>query len=81
MLGEKYGWNSEAMTGNIYRLVRQNLDGEFDKNELKARFIISDWQLAKRQITWLKRNPFIMWKPLDEAYSYIKKQLGAPPEK
>lgn len=81
MLGEKYGWNSEAMTGNIYRLVRQYLDGEFDKNELKARSIISDWQLAKRQITWLKRNPFIMWKPLDEAYSYIKKQLGAPPEK
>ena len=81
MLGEKYGWNSEAMTGNIYRLVRQYLDGEFDKNELKARNIISDWQLAKRQITWLKRNPFIMWKPLDEAYSYIKKQLGAPPEK
>ncbi len=81
MLGEKYGWNSEAMTGNIYRLVRQYLDGEFDKNEIKARSIISDWQLAKRQITWLKRNPFIMWKPLDEAYSYIKKQLGAPPEK
>lgn len=81
LLGEKYGWDSEAMTGNIYRLVRQYLDGEFDKNELKARSIISDWQLAKRQITWLKRNPFIMWKPLDEAYSYIKKQLGAPPEK
>ena len=81
ILGDKYGWNSQAMTGNIYKLVKQFLDGEFDERGLKERFIISDWQLAKRQITWLKRNPFIMWKPLDEAYSYIKKQLGAPPEK
>lgn len=75
MLGEKYGWNSEAMTGNIYKLVKQFLDGEFDSNTLKERFIISDWQLAKRQMTWLKRNSYIVWQPLNEAYEYIKKQL------
>ncbi len=77
LLGEKYGWDSEAMTGNIYRLTKRYLDGEFDENELKVRFVISDWQLAKRQMTWLKRNPFIHWEPLDEAYMYIKKQLNA----
>ena len=77
MLGKKYGWNSEAMTGNIYRLVKQYIDGEFDESELKKRFVISDWQLAKRQLTWLKRNPFIHWANLDDAYSYIKKQLDA----
>lgn len=75
MLGEKYGWESEAMTGNIYKLVKQFLAGEFGKEELKQRFITSDWQLAKRQLTWLKRNQFITWKPLDEAYSYIKERL------
>lgn len=74
-LGEKYGWESEAMTGNIYKLVKQFLAGEFGKEELKQRFITSDWQLAKRQLTWLKRNPFIVWKPLDEAYSYLKERL------
>ena len=52
-LGKKYGWNSEAMTGNIYKLTKQYLDGEFDESELKQRFINSDWQLAKRQLTWL----------------------------
>lgn len=76
LLGEKYGWDSEAMTGNIYRLVKQYLDGEFDEEELKQRFITSDWQLAKRQITWLKRNPFIHWASLDDAYMYIKERLG-----
>lgn len=75
-LGETYGWDSEAMTGNIYRLVKQFLDGEFDEAELKQRFINSDWQLAKRQLTWLKRNPFIAWKSLDDAYLYINKQLA-----
>jgi len=80
MLGEKYGWNSQAMTGNIYRLVKQFLDGEFDETELKQRFITSDWQLAKRQLTWLKRNPFIHWSSLDEAYIYIKKHLTLPPK-
>lgn len=77
ILGKKYGWDSEAMTGNIYRLVKQYLDGEFDEEELKQRFITSDWQLAKRQITWLKRNHFIHWKSLDDAYDYIKEQLSA----
>lgn len=75
MLGEKYGWNSEAMTGNIYRLVKQYLDGEFDEAELKNKFITSDWKLAKRQLTWLKRNPFIQWKKLDEAFDFIDCEL------
>jgi tRNA dimethylallyltransferase len=75
ILGEKYGWNSEAMTGNIYRLVRRFLDGEFDEAELQQRFVTSDWQLAKRQLTWLKRNPFIHWKTLEEAYDFIVGEL------
>ena len=72
LLGEKYGWESEAMTGNIYRLVKRYIDGEFDEGELKERFITSDWQLAKRQLTWLRRNPFIHWATIDDAYDYVK---------
>lgn len=72
-LGEKYGWDSEAMTGNIYRLVRQFLNGEFDEEGLRQRFITSDWQLAKRQLTWLKRNDHIHWCSRDEAVTYILK--------
>ncbi len=77
ILGKKYGWNSEAMTGNIYKLVKQFLDGDFNENELKQRFITADWQLAKRQLTWLKRNPFIHWASLDSAYIYLKEQLNS----
>lgn len=77
LLGKKYGWNSEAMTGNIYKLVKQFLDREFDETELMQRFATSDWQLAKRQLTWLKRNPYIHWKSLDDAYGFIKERVLA----
>ena len=75
-LGTKFGWKSEAMTGNIYKLVKEFVDGNITKNELKQRFEISDWQLAKRQLTWLKRNPFITWLELDYAEKYIARRLA-----
>jgi tRNA dimethylallyltransferase len=74
-LGKKYGWDSEAMTGNIYKLVKQFLDGQLTEAELKEKFITADWRLAKRQLTWLKRNPFIHWVSLHDAYQYIKKEI------
>lgn len=76
MLGEKYGWDSEAMTGNIYPLVRKHLAGELTYDELKRAFITADWRLAKRQLTWLKRNPHINWLQLDEAREYLYKLLN-----
>lgn len=75
MLGKKYGWNSEAMTGNIYQLVRKYEAGELNMDELKQAFIVSDWQLAKRQLTWLRRNPFIQWVPLEDAAGLIEHTL------
>lgn len=70
-LGNKYGWNSEAMTGNIYPLVKQVLEGSLNEDELQQKFIIQDWRLAKRQLTWLKRNRFIEWHDLDAARTRI----------
>jgi tRNA dimethylallyltransferase len=75
MLGKKYGWQSEAMTANIYRLVHEFEQGGMSEQELKARNATSDWQLAKRQLTWLKRNPFIHWLGLTEAKDYVVQSL------
>jgi len=76
MLGEKYGWDNEAMTGNIYRLAHAYLDTLITAGELKFRNETADWQLAKRQLTWLKRNEFITWLPLDKVKNYIAELLG-----
>lgn len=76
VLGKRYGWESEALTGNIYRIVRLFLEGKISQDEIKERFVISDRQLAKRQLTWLKRNPCIKWLSLDEAEDYLNNVLA-----
>jgi tRNA dimethylallyltransferase len=75
-LGDTYGWESAAMTGNIYRLSRLYLNKEITMAELVHRFEISDRQLAKRQLTWLKRNHFIMWFPLKDLVGEVKKYMA-----
>jgi len=75
-LGDMYGWESEAMTGNIYRLAHAYLDKLITEDELKYRNQNADWQLAKRQLTWLKRNQFIEWLPLESVKNYIGTRLA-----
>lgn len=75
-LGQKYGWGNEAMTGNVYPLAQEFLNKNVTEGELKQRFITADWRLAKRQMTWLRRNPFIMWATLDSAEHYLSQLLA-----
>lgn len=74
-LGEMYGWDNEAMTGNIYPVVRQYIQGELSLDEAKNLFKIRDWQLAKRQLTWFRRNPYIKWLSLVEANEFLVRAL------
>lgn len=75
-LGKKYGWENEAMTGNIYPLVRAYVDGQITLHEMQRKFVTLDWHLAKRQLTWLKRNPYIEWMELDKAEHYLSDKLA-----
>lgn len=76
-LGNKYGWDSEAMTGNIYPLVHKYLEGSINDNEFMSNAVTLDWRLAKRQLTWLRRNHFVRWFSLDDASVYLAKELAA----
>jgi tRNA dimethylallyltransferase len=75
-LADTYGWESEAMTGNIYKLVRKYSSGTLAADELKRAFVTADWQLAKRQLTWFKRRPFIEWGGLEESEQRIEQYLA-----
>jgi tRNA dimethylallyltransferase len=44
-----------------YRQVWQFLDGEMDREQMRAAGIAASRQLAKRQITWLRREPELEW--------------------
>ncbi len=71
MLGKKYGWESEAMTGNIYPLVRLYLEHQLTLEQIKDKFTTLDWRLAKRQLTWLRRNSEVKWLSLTDAEEYL----------
>jgi tRNA dimethylallyltransferase len=75
-LGKKYGRENEAFTGNIYKVVKLYLAGDLEEESMKDKSTTLDRQLAKRQVTWLKRNPFIHWVSLRDAEQYISSQLA-----
>ena len=75
-LVEQFGWEGEAMTGNVYRIIRRHRQGELSEQEMLEKFATADWHLAKRQLTWLRRRDFIHWLPLEQVVPYLSKQLS-----
>lgn len=47
--------------GHEYRLTLQYMDGTLTDAELIQKMEEKNWQYAKRQLTWLKRDPTINW--------------------
>lgn len=47
--------------GLEYRLVLEHLDGAISETELLKKLEEKNWQYAKRQLTWLKRDTSIQW--------------------
>ncbi|MGH7196167.1 MAG: tRNA (adenosine(37)-N6)-dimethylallyltransferase MiaA [Candidatus Saccharimonadales bacterium] len=76
-LGAKYGWESEAMTGNIYRIFKGVVLHKKPLQTAIEEFIRADMKLAKRQMTWFKRNPFIVWGSPSELAHKIDQFVGA----
>lgn len=75
-LGKKYGWKHEAMKSNIYRIIKLYLNNEILFDDLKNKAETLDWRLAKRQLTWLRRNSFIQWMSIENANKYLSEQLA-----
>ena len=75
-LSVEYGWDNEAMTGSIYRLIRKFRSEEINEQQLHEQNEIADWHLAKRQLTWLKRRDFIYWLPLEQVVPYLSDRLA-----
>lgn len=76
MLGKRYGWGTEVLKSNVYRVIKEGQYSTISREEMINKTVTLDWQLAKRQLTWLKRNAFIKWLNLDEARAYITKLLA-----
>ena len=76
ILAAKYSFELESMKSNIYPIVWQMINGEISRDEAVFFFQTDDWHLAKKQMTWFRRNPKITWLPLNEIENYISGIMG-----
>ena len=61
--------------GLEYRFITQHLLGEMGREEMLEKLAIAIKQFAKRQMTWFRRNPDIVW--LDMAGDYMSQACEA----
>ena len=72
-LVKKYNFGLPAMKSDIYEYAYKYMVGEMSLDEAKERCFYEDYHLAKRQMTWFKRNKEINWLPLGKILSFVIK--------
>jgi tRNA dimethylallyltransferase len=60
-LQKRFPESSPGFLAPGYKAFRDYLDGQASIDEAKTAFIQNDWQLARRQRTWFKRNDSVQW--------------------
>lgn len=71
----KYPDDSEPMKSNIYRFAKKFFEGEVDFDAAVNEASIADWHLAKKQLTWFRRNKNIEWRELNEVVDFSEEQV------
>ena len=75
-LAKRYSFDLESMKSNIYSIVHRMMNGEISRNEAIQLSEIADWHLAKKQMTWFRRNSDIKWLTLGDIEEYISSKLN-----
>jgi tRNA dimethylallyltransferase len=71
-----YGWGSNAMSGGIYKSFKGYIEEDDSLEEAKDNYVKSDLTLAKKQMTWFKRNSDITWfKNNNDAMKWLKHNI------
>ncbi len=80
-LVSRYGWDSQAMKSDIYQFAWGYMQGEYSLEKAKELNLYDDYHLAKRQMTWFKRNKNIEWLPLSKMEDAVVKFVKNSAEK
>lgn len=75
----KFGWECPGLSGNIYRLIHSYVDGQISKEQLIEQSGYKDYQLSRKQMTWLRRNKFIKWFTADNIFSSVCSLIESKP--
>lgn len=61
-----------------YTIVARYVRGEIGIDDAKTELVRVTWQYARRQKSWFKRNPYILWfNPTENALEYICKDVAS----
>ncbi len=71
--------NLPAMRTVGYRQLWQHLEGQYSLEEAVERALAATRQLAKRQLTWLRKWPDLQWIYTDHAGNIVESTLSDPP--
>ena len=76
-LRAQYGKDCPTLRTIGYGYISDYLDGKLSLDEAEVAFVQHDYRLAKRQLTWFARNPFIHWfEESEEAAKLIRDYLA-----
>lgn len=66
LLAKGYGRQLGSMKGLGYRHLAAHFAGEYDEAEMIRRFKLDTRHFAKRQLTWFRKEPGIVWLSVEE---------------
>ena len=73
----KYGDTAIGLQSTGYRAVIDSLEGRLDPDKLSQQIVADTLKLAKKQITWFKRNNMIKWvDSVEEAERLVQEYLA-----
>lgn len=67
----RYDHRRQALRSDIYPIVWRYLQGEISREEAKEQAFYKDWNLARRQMTWFRRNKEIKWMNTNDIISML----------
>lgn len=74
MLLEKYGENAPGLQTICYRELFPYFRGEITLEQALQDIITANWRYAKRQMTWLRKEPNVQWiENCSDVYNAIRK--------
>jgi tRNA dimethylallyltransferase len=77
-ISEKYGPDIEPLNTAGYREALLYTNGKISKSEMEEQIILKTRQLAKRQMTWFKRDINILWHGKPTIALQLVKNLMVP---
>jgi len=75
-LREKYGENAPGLRTISYQELFPFLNGKMSLEQARQDIINASWHYAKRQMTWLRKEPGLVWiKTSSEARKILREQI------